>query len=152
MASRKSKKLHLAFCFVVNKMASRFVPLQCPVDEFIQNQENKNTLSKTRRDLALLKEYLESKNVKQNPEEIQPSVLDELLSTFLVEVRKTDGSEYEPTTLRSFVSSFDRYLRKKDYPCTIIEGQEFRRTREALVAKQKDLKNSGKGKKTKCST
>ena len=30
------------------------------------------------------------------------------------------------TTLRSFVSRFDRYLRKKGYPTAIIEGQEFR--------------------------
>ena len=128
-------------------MVSRFVSLDVPVDEFIQNQENKNTLSKTKRDLALLTEYLETKNVQQNLEEIQPRDLDELLSAFLVEVRKKDGDEYEPTTLRSFISSFDRYLRKKDYPTTIIEGQEFRRTREALVAKQKDLKKSGKGNK-----
>ena len=45
--------------------------------------------------------------------------------------------------------SFDRYLRKKGYPTAIIEGQEFRKTRETLVAKQKELKKAGKGNKTK---
>ena len=63
--------------------------------------------------------------------------------------KKRDGEEFEPTTLRSFVSSFDRYLRKKGYPTAIIEGQEFRKTREKLVAKQKELKKAGKGNKTK---
>ena len=48
-----------------------------------------------------------------------------------------------------FVSSFDRYLRKKGYPTAIIEGQEFRKTRETLDAKQKELKKAGKGNKTK---
>ena len=63
--------------------------------------------------------------------------------------KKKDGEEYEPITLRSFVSSFDRYLRKKGYPTATIEGQGFRKTRETLVAKQKKLKKAGKGNKTK---
>ena len=62
-------------------------------------------------------------------------------------MKKKDGEEYEPTTLRSFVSNFDSYLRKKGYPTAIIEGQEFRKTRETLVAKQ--IEKSGKGKQDK---
>ena len=64
-------------------------------------------------------------------------------------LKKKDGGEYEPTTLRSFISSFDRYLRKKGYPTTIIDRQDFRKTRETLVAKQKELKKAGKGNKSK---
>ena len=63
--------------------------------------------------------------------------------------KKKDGEEYEPTTLWSFVFSFDRYLRKRGYPTVIIEGQELRKTRETLVAKQRELKKAGKGNKTK---
>ena len=70
-----------------------------------------------------------------------------LIANFLLQVRKKDGEQYEPTSLRSFVSSFDRYLRKKDYSSTIMEGKEFRKTKEALVAKQKELKKEGKGNK-----
>ena len=40
------------------------------------------------------------------------------------------GQEYQPTTLRSFISSVDLYLERKGYPTTIIEGQGFRKTRE----------------------
>jgi len=61
-------------------------------------------------------------------------------------VKKKDREEHEPTTLWSFVSSFDQ---KKGYPRAIIQGQEFRKTRETLIAKQKELKKAGKGKKTK---
>jgi hypothetical protein len=128
-------------------MASRFVPLECSLDEFIEKQRNKNTLSKTKRDLALLQEFLKTKQVQEDVENIEPTDLNELLSAFLVEVKKKDGGDYEPTTLRSFISSFDRYLRKKDYPTTIIEGHAFRKTRDTLVAKQKDLKKAGKGNK-----
>jgi len=62
-------------------------------------------------------------------------------------LKEKDGGEYEPTTLKSFISSFDCYLRKKGYPTTIIDGQEFRKTSETLVAKQKELKKTGKGNK-----
>ena len=64
-------------------------------------------------------------------------------------MKKKDREEHEPTTLWSFVSSFDHYLQKKGYPRAIIQGQEFRKTRETLIAKQKELKKAGKGKKTK---
>ena len=130
-------------------LASRFVPLELPLDEFIEEQSNKNTLSKTNRDVSLLKEFLRAKEVDKEIENLEAKELDEVLCAFIVEVKKKDGGEYEPTTLRSFISSFDRYLRKKGYPTTIIDGQEFRKTRETLVAKQKELKKAGKGNKSK---
>ena len=82
-------------------------------------------------------------------ENLEAKELDEVLCAFIVSVKKKDGGEYEPTTLRSFISSFDRYLRKKGYSTTIIDGEEFSKTRETLVAKQKELKKTGKGSKTK---
>ena len=44
------------------------------------------------------------------------------LCAFIMEVKKKDGGEYQPTTFRSFISSFDRYLPKNGYPTTIIDG------------------------------
>ena len=41
---------------------SRFVSQDKPIDKFIEDQKNKNTLSKTRRDVSLLTEFLNSKN------------------------------------------------------------------------------------------
>jgi len=116
--------------------ASRFVPLELPLDEFIEEQSNKNTLSKTNRHVSLLKEFLKAKEVDK--ENLKAKEIDEVLCAFIVEVKKKAGGEYKPTTLRSFISSFDHYLRKKGYPTTIIDGQEFRKTRETLVAKQKE--------------
>jgi hypothetical protein len=43
-------------------MATCFVQIECPIAEFNQKQANKNTLSKTTRDLALLK-ILKAKQV-----------------------------------------------------------------------------------------
>ena len=127
--------------------SSRFVSVGCSLDEFVQHQENKNTLSKTQRDVSLLKKILVSRNELREIENIDAKDLDVIIANFLLQVRKKDGEQYEPTSLRSFVSSFDRYLKKKDYSPTIVEGKEFRKTKEALVAKQKELKKEGKGNK-----
>ena len=52
---------------------TRFVSL----DKFIEDQKNKNTLSKTRRDVSLLTEFLNSKNETRKIEEIPPKELNE---------------------------------------------------------------------------
>ena len=80
--------------------ASRFVPLESPLDEFIEEQSNKNTLSKTNRDVSLLNEFLRAKEVDKEIENLEAKELDEVLCAFIVEVKKKDGGEYEPTTLR----------------------------------------------------
>jgi len=98
--------------------ASRFVPLQLPLDEFIEEQSNKNTLNKTNRDVSLLKELLRAKEHDKEIENLEGKELDEVLCAFIVEVKKKDRGEYELTSLRSFILSFDCYLRKKGYPQT----------------------------------
>ena len=44
------------------EQSRRFVSLDKPIDKFIEDQKNKNTLSKTRREVSLLTEFLNSKN------------------------------------------------------------------------------------------
>ena len=48
----------------------RFSALQKSVNQFIEEQENKQTLSKTRRDVGLLSEFLKSKQENRKIEEI----------------------------------------------------------------------------------
>ena len=68
--------------------ASRFVPLELSLDEFIEEQSNKNTLSKTNRDVSLLKEFLRAKEVDNEIENLEAKELDEVLCAFIVEVKK----------------------------------------------------------------
>ena len=70
--------------------------------------------------------FLVSRNEPRELENIVGRDLDVLIANFLLQVQKKDGEQYEPTLLRSFVSSFDRYPRKKYYPSTVMEGKEFR--------------------------
>ena len=90
-----------SLCFENMASATNFVPLELPLDEFIEELPNpKNTLSKTNRDVSLLKEYLRAKEVDKEIENLEAKELDEVLCAFIVEVKKKDGGEYEPTTLR----------------------------------------------------
>ncbi|KAL9961778.1 hypothetical protein ACROYT_G030797 [Oculina patagonica] len=65
--------------------------------------------------------------------------------------RTKDGNEYEPTSLRSLVASFERHLKKKSYSVSIINDLVFEKTRKLLQFKQKQLKKQGKGNKPKAS-
>ena len=75
--------------------------------------------------------------------ELSPSVLNDLLSRFIFGIRKKDGSEYEPTSLRAFLSSIQKYLSKQNYGFTIFTDTEFKATIATLIAKQKGSKSQG---------
>ena len=65
------------------EQSRRFVSLDKPIDNFIEDQKNKNTLSKTRRDkfadwVSQLQKW------KQKNEEILPKELNEYISEFIV--------------------------------------------------------------------
>ena len=82
------------------------------IDEFISNQRNKNTIGKTARDVKLIKQLIsESTGYNRELQYIPPKELNELLSNFIVSVRKVDGGQFEPSTLRSIISSSDRHLK-----------------------------------------
>ena len=49
-----------------------------------------------------------------------PQALDALFNKFYVEIRKKDGTDYEPDSLRVMQAAIDRYLRHKNYPVSII--------------------------------
>jgi hypothetical protein len=61
-------------------------------------------------------------------------------------VRKKDGGEYEPNSLRFIISSVDRKLKRMKYGFTILgEGSKsngvFNLTRDAISAKQRNWRN-----------
>ncbi|KAK3088308.1 hypothetical protein FSP39_017339 [Pinctada imbricata] len=117
------------------------------IDNSVHNQTNKNTLSKTMYDLKLLRNYLYSIGDQRSIETIPVCELSQILCKFFLGIRKSDGSNYEPSSLRCFMSSFDRHLKRLDYGFSLVTSDEFRKVREVLQAKQRDLKIQGKGNK-----
>ena len=104
---------------------------------FVHEQENVNTKKKTDSNVSLFRDFLrEVRNVGENFKEFNPAELNMHVASFIVNVKRQDGQEYEPTTVRGFVSSIDRYLRQSRYPYSILESPEFSTARDALKAKQ----------------
>ena len=86
---------------------------------------NKNTKKSTE---TWLRTFLEWANEKKKPKSIEslsPEDLDEVLGDFYTELKKKDGSDYEPESLGVMQASLDRYLKNKGYTVSIIRGREF---------------------------
>jgi hypothetical protein len=87
---------------------SRFAPLPVHPLEFVRDSKNKNTNYKTEGHIKVVRQFLDENSERRPIHEIPPIELNELLMKFLLSVRKVDGGEYEPTSLRGYISSLDR--------------------------------------------
>ena len=98
------------------KMASkRFVKFTEEENaSFTEDQENANTKKKTVSDLKLFNEFLNSEEEERNIENIPAAELQQLAKKFVLGVRKKNGEEYEPSSLRGFLQSVDATSVKKD--------------------------------------
>ena len=105
-------------------MAGRFI-FQTDTDVDLNVEENKNTKRKTEGYLTLVLAFLATEKEYRKLEDLPPAELDTYLSRFLLSVRKKFGEEYEPTTLRGFIASVERHLKKQGYSDSIITGQPF---------------------------
>ena len=92
-------------------------------------------LSKTRRDVGLLSEFLKSKQEHRKIGEIKPQELNDFLSEFILTVKRKDGGDYEPSSLRGVIANFNRHLKNVKYSEGIVEDREFKQTRKALDAR-----------------
>ena len=82
------------------------------------------------------------------PEDIlyyTPEVLNEALCQFYAEIRKKDGTEYEPDCLRVMRSGLDRYLKENKYPKSLLKDDLFKECNTVLEGKARELRDNGKG-------
>ena len=91
--------------------------------------------------------WAESKNFETNLLSYEVKQLDETLQKFFAEIRKKDGSEYEPDSLRVMLASLDRHLREKDTAFSIAKDIEFSNSRKVLEGKARLLRQEGFGKR-----
>lgn len=82
---------------------TRFVDVKFEeVETLITNQINSNTIKKILREVNLIRKFIKGmKNEHFDVHEFPCNELDQLIVMFVLSVRKTDGQEYEPSSLRS---------------------------------------------------
>ena len=93
------------------------------------------TLKKTFYDLKLFKKFL-----VEERHEFREIELDSYLRQFVLAARTKTGKDYEPLSLREILASVERHLSRSSYGKTIFKDSDFKKTRDALKAKQKQLK------------
>ena len=67
---------------------------------------------KKQRDVKLLQLFLVNKNEDRNTKDIPTEELNECVYNFIIWVRTKDGKEYEPSSLRNLLASFEQYRKK----------------------------------------
>ena len=106
--------------FRIMAVASRFVLLNDEqVKEFYESFDNKNT---KRRPCTI---WRFSKNfsalaTRREIEDIAPVELQEIIKKFVLAVRKKNGEQYEPSSIRAFIQSIHRHLRKNNYGFSVL--------------------------------
>ena len=98
----------------MKRASKRFVKFtEKEIASFTEDQENGNTKKKTVSDLNIFNEFLNSEEEQRNIENIPAAELQQLAKKSVLGVRKKNGEEYEPSSLRGFLQSVDRYFGKK---------------------------------------
>ena len=73
--------------------------------------------------------------------------LDKLLCSFFKDLRKKDGSDYEPDTVSSLQRSTERHITEQKLLFDILKDDAFSRSRSVLATKRKSLVKEGRGNK-----
>ena len=111
------------------------------------------TLKKTFNNLKLVKKFLlEERHEIRKIAKIPPTELDSYLNQLVLAARTKTGKDYEPSSLRGILSSIERHLSRSSYGKTIFKDSDFKKTKEALKAKHKQLKRHGLGNRPKFTT
>ena len=109
------------------------------ISEVNETAASKNPARATKTWMSAWTEWCKARNINVKMESYCPQALDGLLNKFYIEIRKKDGTDYEPDSLRVMQTAIDRYLRPNNYPVSIITGRDFIKSQETLDAKAKQL-------------
>jgi hypothetical protein len=119
------------------------------IEELKSSAVNVNTTRSTKQWMNVLKSWCTSRRIQNvNITTMAPHELDKLLSKFYAEVKKRDGTDYEPDCLRIMQSATDwRYLKENGYKASTVRDREFMNSQQVLNAKALNLRREGKGKR-----
>lgn len=115
------------------------------VDEYIRGQDAEKTLLSNAYGHGLLKKYMFTVNDNREVETICPEELNVLLCNFFMCAKRDDGAEYQPDVLSTIFRAINRYLDVKKYGLSISHDERFKKCRDVLAAKRKEVTKKGYG-------
>ena len=114
-------------------MASRFVEADEEfVEELRNTSENKNTKRSADCWTNTFQQWAKTSGKNEQ---------------FFAELRKENGKDCEPDSLKVMQAALDRHLRSKNYPKSIVRDTEFLSSRKVLEGKARKLRELGMGKR-----
>jgi hypothetical protein len=94
--------------------------------DIVKNSEAENTKRLTRISVNIFREYLLSKQISAEFEDLTCEELDRLQGRFYVELRNNKGDMYKKPTLLSYRQGIQRFLQSIRSDVDIIKGPQFR--------------------------
>ena len=82
------------------------------IQNLAEKAVNKNTIKTTKTWMNVWKSWAESNGFNDDIVKYEAKELDECLARFFAEIRKSDGSDYEPDSLRVMLAALDRHLKE----------------------------------------
>ena len=114
------------------------------------NNVSTHTFKKTEWDVKKLENYVKNAFCDPTPMEgMNPQLLNRYLISFFELAKKSDGMDYEPESLIGFMNSFERYLKTKQYPESLLRSETFKEARTLLNKKKELVRSIGKLIRTK---
>ena len=110
-------------------------------------EKSKNTKFSTNTWVNTYRSWAKVRGNMEQMEKYSAKELNNVLGQFYGEIRKKDGSDYEPDCLRVMQASINRYLLEKKYPISIITGSQFEFSNKVMKGKIRELRQKGMGKK-----
>ena len=112
----------------------RFTPTTDDTIEELRNGAKNVNTSK-----SVWKTWCEGKSIALEIAEHEAAELNRLLEKVYAEVKNKNGEECEPHSLRVMISAFDRHLKDKQYPLSIVKDRELHSSKQVLAGKAKLL-------------
>ena len=104
-----------------------------------QKNVNSNTKKSTKTWVNHLLKWKDHKGIRGALVHLSEQWLDELLQQFYAEIRKEDGTEYEPDSLRVMLAALDRHFKENGAEYSLLKDKAFERSRLVLNGKAIEL-------------
>ena len=115
-------------------------------EELKAKANNTNTTKSTCQWVPVDLSCAKIRNKEQEIERLEPSRLDEILQQIYAEMKRKDGTDYEPPSLANMQAALDRRLREAGYMYSLLTSRHFLNSRNVLEGKARLLREQGKGK------
>ena len=109
--------------------------------KFSATSENKNTKRSTDYWTNIFQEWAKTRGKNEQLESYKVPELNEALAQFFAKLRRENGKDYEPDSLKVMQAALDRHLRSKTYPKSIVRDTEFLSSRKVLEGNARKLRD-----------